>query len=165
VKETPQQYVTRILGHLQISDPLAVLEATPARLRKAVEGRSAESLRRRPQPERWSVTEIVMHLAEGELVIGYRVRTILEQNGVAIAAFDQDAWAQRYGGVQLEPALEMHRALRQANLALYRSLSAEQWERYGMHSERGKETIRQIATLAAGHDLNHLKQIDEMLAA
>ena len=164
MNETPQQYIRRIQGHLGSDDPLAVLEATADRLAKALEGKSNDALRRRPSSERWSVAEIVMHLAEAELVIGYRVRLILEKNAVAIQAFDQDVWARRYRDAQIKPALDMHRGLRQANLALYRSLSPEQWEQYGMHSERGKESIRQIVGLAAGHDLNHLKQIEEILA-
>jgi len=163
VNETPQQYIQRIQGYLDGGDPLVVLEATSERLVKAVEG-SNDRLQRRPSSDRWSVAEIVMHLAEAELVISYRVRIILEKNGVPIQAFDQDVWARRYRDAQIKPALDMHRGLRQANLALYRSLSPEQWEQYGMHSERGKETIRQIVTLAAGHDLNHLKQVEEILA-
>jgi len=164
VNETPQQYMQRIQGHLAGADPLVVLEATADRLARVVQGKSSDILHRRPSPERWSVAEIVMHLAEAELVIAYRVRIILEKNGVPIPAFDQDVWARRYRDAQIKPALEMHRGLRQANLALYRSFSPEQWEQYGMHSERGKESIRKIVNLAAGNDLNHMKQIEEILA-
>jgi hypothetical protein len=53
--------------------------------------------------------------------------------------------------------------LREGNLALLRSLDPEQWQHYGMHSERGRETIEHIARMFAGHDLNHLQQIEKIL--
>ena len=61
-------------------------------------------------------------------------------------------------------SLEQFRVLREANLALLESLEPEQWKQYGLHSERGQESIEQIVRMFAGHDLNHVKQIEEILA-
>jgi hypothetical protein len=94
------------------------------------------------------------------MVISVRVRLVVGNKGIAIQGFDQDAWATRYDKADLDLSLSAFRALRQANVAFYRSLTQEQWEHYGMHSERGKETARRIVELCAGHDLNHLKQLD-----
>lgn len=161
--ETPEQYKQRIRTHLVGKDPLAVLEATPERLVGLVQGKPEVLLRKRPTPEKWSVVEVLAHLAEVELVIGFRVRLMLGSSGVTIQGFDQDAWATRYSEYPLAEALEMQRVVRAANLALYRSLSAEQWEYFGMHTERGKETVRDLMQLHAGHDLNHLEQIEKMV--
>ena len=162
--ETPQQYISRMLGNLQDQDPLVILESTPSRLTALIAGKSEYQVHRRPAPEKWSAAEITVHLAEVEMMIGCRIRLILGANGTAIQAFDQDAWAVRYAGMPIEPALEMFRVLRSANLALLRSLSPAQWEQFGMHAERGKETLRHISRLAAGHDLNHLAQVQALLA-
>ena len=96
------------------------------------------------------------------MVVGVRVRLVVGTNGIAIQGFDQDAWAARYQDADLDVALDAFRALRAANLSFYRSLSPELWERYGMHSERGKETAGRIVALCAGHDLNHLAQLTSM---
>jgi uncharacterized damage-inducible protein DinB len=166
MKETPAQYMARILSNLEGKEPLPVLEATPSTLSRLVAGRSDELLRRQPAPGRWSATEIVAHLADVEMVIGWRVRLILGAPGTPLQPFDQDSWAaaEKYNDVPLALALEAHRGLRALNLRLFRSLSPEQWEFFGMHGERGKESIRKIVNHLAGHDINHLRQIEAIVA-
>jgi hypothetical protein len=105
-------------------------------------------------------------LSDVEIVLGYRVRTILgADDGIAIQGFDQDSWqtALNYNSRSIEDALSAFEAARKNNVALYRSLSEAQWNKYGLHSERGKETVRDIVVLAAGHDVNHLQQIEKIL--
>jgi uncharacterized damage-inducible protein DinB len=162
MKETPQQYIRRILGYQQGRSPFAVQRATPARLERLLRGLSRAQLRRRPAPGKWSINEIVAHLADTELVGGYRLRMILSKNGTPIQAFDQDVWARigNYNRVDSRMALEMFRALRAANLRLIRSLGPKQLRYYGMHAERGKESVMRLIRLYAGHDLNHLRQIE-----
>jgi|SRR5271165_2625017 len=160
--ETPQQYISRMLAQLEGRDPLVILESTPAELAALIAGRPESELRRQPAPGKWSVAEIAVHLAEVEIVLGYRLRIIIGATGTPIQAFDQDAWAVRYPGMPIEPALEMFTVLRSANVALLRSLNPAQWEQFGMHAERGKETIRHISRLMAGHDLNHLSQVQAL---
>jgi hypothetical protein len=158
--EAVQDYVQRILTTLGGKDPVEVLAATPARLTAVLAKFSPAQLRKRPAPAKWSPAEIVIHLSEVEIAVGWRTRLVVGQNGVPIQGFDQDAWATRYATADLDTALAVFHALRTANLALYRSLTPEQWEHYGMHSERGKETARRIVEMSAGHDLNHLKQLE-----
>lgn len=98
------------------------------------------------------------------MVIGVRVRLVVGMNGIAIQGFDQDAWATRYTKADFDTCLASFKALRAANLDFYRSLSDEEWEHYGMHSERGRETARRIVQLCAGHDINHLRQLETMPA-
>lgn len=157
--ETSQQYVQRILATLGTQDAVDVLSHGPENLENALAKFSPADLRKSPAAGKWSPAEIAIHLAEVEMVVSVRVRLVIGQNGIAIQGFDQDAWATRYDKADLDRSLQAFRALRQANVVFYRSLTPQQWEQYGMHSERGKETARRIVELCAGHDLNHLKQL------
>ncbi|MGH9670116.1 MAG: DinB family protein [Terriglobales bacterium] len=162
--ETVQQYIRRIRGYVAGKEPLRVQQATPGRIRKLVRRLTPRQLKRRPAPGKWSITEILAHLAEVELVGGYRIRMILSSPGTPIQAFDQDVWAKvgRYRELDARHSLEMFRVLREHNLALLRSLKPRQWRQYGMHQERGKESVARIAEMFAGHDLNHLRQIEKL---
>ena len=164
MKETAKQYTERMLAHLGARSPLAVQRATPGRLARLVRGLSRTQLRRRPGPGRWSINEIAAHLAETEIVLGYRIRAILAMNGTPIQSTEQDVWARTGRYQQRDPreSLALLRTLREANLALIRSLSPREMGRYGMHSERGKESIAHIVRIYAGHDVNHLAQIERI---
>jgi hypothetical protein len=165
MKETVQQYMDRISGYAKGKQPLKVQAATAKTLERLIEGVSPATLRKRPTPEKWSVSEILAHLSETEIVGGFRMRMILGAPGTPIAAFDQDSWVKSGHYEKRDPrkSLELFRAVREANLALLKSLTREQWQDYGMHAERGKETIERIVLMFAGHDLNHLKQIEAIL--
>jgi len=164
MKETVKQYISRIRGYVGGKDPLRVQAATPGRIRKLVRGLPARKLKRRPAPGKWSIAEILAHLADAELVGGNRIRTILGAPGAKIQAFDQDDWARamRYREQDARQSLETFCVLRERNLALLRSLTPRQWKQYGMHQERGKETVARVVEMFAGHDLNHLKQIERL---
>ena len=164
MKETAQQYVKRILSHVDGKDPLKIQKSTPKKLAKAIKPLSKKQMRRRPAPGKWSVAEIFAHLVDTELVASWRLRLILASNGTPIQGFDQDAWAQtfRYQDRDPKEALKVFRVLRENNLYMLKSVPRKLWENHGMHSERGKETVAQIARLYAGHDLNHLEQIERI---
>jgi len=167
MNETPQQYTQRMLGNVQGQDPLKVQAATSKKLDRLIKGVSAAKLRRRPEPQKWSVAEILAHLADVEIVIGWRLRSILGAPGTAIQAFDQDSWVEALHYEKRDPRLSVAqmRVARDANLALLKSLTPEQWKHFGMHSERGQESIEHIVRMIAGHDLNHMQQIERILAA
>lgn len=165
MSETPQQYMQRILGHTQGQDPIKLQSATPKKLARLVKGVSTAKLRKRPAPDKWSVAEILVHLADVEIVVGWRMRSILGAPGTPIQAFDQNAWvtAGHYQKRDPRKALAQHRVAREANLDLLKSLTPDQWKQFGMHSERGQESIEHIVRMLAGHDLNHLQQIERIL--
>jgi hypothetical protein len=167
MNETPQRYIQRMLGNLEGQDALKVQAATPKKLDRLTKGISPAKLRKRPAPDKWSVGEILAHLGDTEIVVGWRMRSILGAPGTPIQAFDQDAWATalHYGKRDARNALEQFRAVREANLALLKSLAPEQWKQFGMHAERGEETIAHITRMMAGHDINHSRQIAAILAA
>jgi len=164
--ETPQQYILRILSNLEGRDPLKVQAATPAKLERLIQGKTAARLRKRPAPGKWSVGEILAHLADTELVCGWRMRQTLGAPGTLLQAYDQDSWAAACHYDRHEPAksLETFRALREANLALLKVLAPDQWKLYGIHAERGPETIEHVVRMVAGHDLNHIKQVELLIA-
>jgi uncharacterized damage-inducible protein DinB len=166
MQETPQQYTQRILGNVAGQEPLKVQAATPKKLERFLAKASAAKLRKRPAPDKWSIGEILAHLADAEIVIAWRVRSILGAPGTAIQAFDQESWvvAGHYDKRNPSESVAQFGAVRDANLALYKSLTAEQWKQYGIHSERGQESVEHIVHMMAGHDLNHLKQIEAILA-
>ena len=165
--ESQAQYKARILRHVAGREPLSLLAAAPAKLEALLAAVPPALCARRPSPAKWSVQEIVAHLADDELVGAYRIRLILADPGTAIQAFDQDRWSEtgRYADTDPRRALALFRALREANLALWHRLSPAEWERAGVHAERGLESIRDIATYYAGHDLNHFAQIEAILAS
>jgi len=163
--ETPHQYTQRILHYVDGREPIAVQAATAATLAQLMAAVSAADLRKRPAPDRWSVGEIAAHLADAEIVIGYRLRLILGSPGTSIVAYDQDRWltSGHYDCRDPQKSVELFRVLRDANLALLESLDPGQWQHYGVHSERGQESIEDVVRLTAGHDLNHLRQIEQIV--
>jgi hypothetical protein len=166
MNETPQQYTQRVVGYIEGKQPLAVQAATAKQLDRLIKGVPTSKLRKRPAPDKWSVSEIVAHLADAEIVGGFRMRLILGAPGTPVAAFDQDSWVVSGHYEKRDPrkSVEQFRVVREANLSLLKSLKPEQWKHYGLHSERGQETIEHIVRMFAGHDLNHLQQIERILA-
>jgi hypothetical protein len=160
--ETVEQYIQRILGHVEGKDAMHVQHSTAIRIKKAIQGLTAKQLKWKPEPGKWSIAEIMAHLADAEIVASWRFRSIIGQNGVSIQAFDQDAWARvfDYPNRDANLSLEVFRVLRENNMAMLKSLPRETWENYGMHQERGKETVAHLTRMFAGHDTNHALQIE-----
>jgi uncharacterized damage-inducible protein DinB len=123
------------------------------------------ALRQPPAPGKWSAVTVLAHLAEAELSASWRYRQMLEHPGVALASFDQEEWARRCDYESWDPheAIEMFRLLREANLRLLAGLTAEEWQRYGVHSERGRFTVAELALHMVGHDSRHIEQIRRTL--
>lgn len=165
--ETGAAYVSRLLALLGERDPLEVQEELVDWLREAVAGLEDPVLRRPEGPGKWSILEVVRHLADTELVYRYRMRMIVAEPGSPIPAYDQDRWAGglRYNEADLEGALRELAALRRANLDWLRGLSDEELDREGVHEERGPESVRRIVALLAAHDLVHRGQIERIKAA
>jgi uncharacterized damage-inducible protein DinB len=166
MQETVEQYKQRIMGYLGEQDPVRVQSKTAGKIERLVRKVPAARLRKRPAPGKWSVAEILAHLADGEIVTGYRMRTILGAPGTPIAAYDQDKWAEAENYAKHDPkmSLRVFATLREANLTLVKSLRPEQRRHFGVHAERGEESIERIVQMMAGHDINHLRQIEAILA-
>ena len=166
MKETPQQYTERILGFMRGKEPLEVQRETANTLGRLIKPLGKKQLSQRPEPGKWSITEILAHLADSEIVLSWRMRLVVCQNGTPIQATDQDVWSQTldYAGQHPKVSLETFRVLRKNNLRMLEALPKDLWENYGVHSERGKETLAHIVRMYAGHDINHIQQIERILA-
>lgn len=164
MQETPQQYTQRILGLLSGEEPLDVQRETANNLAKLIKPLNKKQLSQRPAPGKWSITEILAHLADGEIVLSWRMRLVICQSGAAMQASDQDVWSQTldYAGQDPKVSLETFRLLRENNLRMLGALPKNVWENYGMHSEHGKQTLARIVRMHAGHDLNHLAQVEKI---
>lgn len=160
-------YVRALLELLGSRDPLEVLAELHPWLSNRVHGVPDPVLRRPERPGKWSVIEVIQHLADSDLVAGFRTRMILTEDQPSLQGYDQDRWASelQYRHVSLGQAVEQLRALRTANLHLWRGLNPVQLKQVGMHSERGPESMEHILRLMAGHDLVHRRQIDRILSS
>jgi DinB superfamily len=161
------EYVRALLQLLGPRDPFEVMEEQLPWLEARLRPMADTALRKPEAPGKWSVIAVVQHLADTELVIGFRGRMVLSEDRPVLQGYDQDRWATtgRYHAAQLDAALGQLRGLRTTNLRLWRSLRPDELERVGIHSERGEESIIHMLRLAGGHDLVHRRQIERILAA
>jgi len=165
MQETAQQYIERTLGYVEGQDAIKLQRTTAAKLKKTIQGLTPAQLKWRPEPAKWSIAEILAHLADVEIVASWRMRSVIGENGITIQPFDQDAWASAfdYQKRDAKRSLEIFRVLRENNLAMLKEVPPQSWENYGMHLERGKETIAHLTRMFAGHDTNHLLQIERIV--
>jgi hypothetical protein len=165
MQETAQQYIQRILGYVEGQDAIKVQRATVGKLKKLMRGLSAKQLKWKPDPVKWSIAEIVAHLADTEIAASWRMRSVIGENVVTTQPFDQDAWASvfQYGKRDVRRSLETFRVLRENNLAMLKEIPRKTWDNYGMHLERGKETVAHMTRMFAGHDTNHILQIERIV--
>jgi hypothetical protein len=147
-------------------DPLAVATATPGKIVALIRGLTPRQLAQRPAPGKWSIGEIISHLADTEMVMGCRARWIAFEDHPTLVPFDQEKWAAGRAREKepLAETLERFRLLRQSQIRLFRRASTKDFRRTGFHPERGVVSLQvQLETLA-GHDLNHLAQIQRIAA-
>jgi hypothetical protein len=155
-------YRARLLGLLGDRNPLESLEATAKRVEAVARRLGDAGLSRSYGPGKWTGKQILAHLADAEVGIGFRTRQVLAQDNHTIQPFDESAWARRYTNVDVEAALRSFLALRRWNLSLFRGLGADELAREAVHPERGPEKLGTIVRLLAGHDLNHLAQLEQL---
>lgn len=141
---------------------LTSLGSTESKLRSLTEDLAPAIARGRPSPGKWGIPEILGHLTDAELVTSFRLRQILTTpDGTPVASYDQDAWVEleNYASVPVEKILAKFQILRNGNLALLHRLNDEQCLRYGIHAERGRESVMDLMNVIAGHDVHHMEQI------
>lgn len=164
--ESPEQYQSRLDSYVAGTDPIEMQRAAPDLLAALIEGVPEAALNRQPAAGKWSIRAILAHLAEDELASSWRYRQMIEHNGTPLPGFDQDEWA-RLGSYELWPAseaLSLFRLLREANLRMFAVLTPEEWRRHGIHAERGRITVEDLARHMAAHDVNHILQVKRCLA-
>jgi hypothetical protein len=164
--ETSEQYVARLRSYVDGQDPVRTQRDSLSKIVKLVEKADEASAKKRPVPDKWSLLEQVAHLAECEIANSWRYRQILEHSGSDLHGFDQDVWAKLsdYNSWRLRDAVETFRLLRENNLRMLERVSAEDWNKFGNHLERGRLTLRELAVLISGHDVNHVMQMQKLVA-
>lgn len=160
------EYISAVLNLLGSRDPYRVLQATPGTLNDLVAELSDEQLAKPEREGKWSIRQVLRHLADSEIVWAYRLRLVWSQDRPRLMGYDQDAWAERLRYSDSDPAesLTEFAVLRKANLKLLASASDADLERAGVHVERGEESVAHMVRLYAGHDLLHLRQIERIRA-
>jgi hypothetical protein len=144
--------------------PLTIMRETPAAIDRLLAAIGPAAIDRSPAPGKWSPREIVAHLADTELVFSVRIRHALAEPAHVIQPFDQDDWATRYAAYDAPTAAASFAAIRRWNVALVSRLTEADLARPLTHPERGAMTLRTIVETMAGHDGNHLRQLEAIAA-
>ena len=147
-------------SHIGDHAPLDVISDTPRRVAQLVETIGPARLEVSPAPGKWSVRHIISHLADAEIVFSFRLKQTLAEDHHVIQPFDQDLWAKSYPSCDTRLALAALSAVRAWNLVLIQSVKPADLSKPVTHPERGTMTFQTIVETMAGHDRNHIKQIE-----
>jgi len=151
--------------HLGNEDPIPVLLTTVSRLRTLTAPLPQKRIDATPSSRKWSIREIVAHLADCELVFAFRLRQTLAEENTILQPFDQESWAQRYNAYEFADALAMFATARNWNIKLLSTVSKTDQQRPATHPERGTMTFQTLLETMAGHDINHLEQVERIASA
>ena len=146
-------------------DPFQVIEETPGRLAALLETLGPQGVERSLAPGKWSVREILCHLADCELVFAFRLRQALAETDHVIQPFDQEKWAATYAAFDAHAALAVYGTVRDWNVKLMQSVAPEALSKRVTHPERGEMTFQTLIETMAGHDLNHQRQIETIVGS
>ena len=139
---------------------MEVISSTSGQLTELVSELGTAGMERSPAPGKWNTRLILCHLADVELVFALRLRQSVAEPHHAIQPFDQDTWAKNYSAYDPLMALAVFCTTRKWNLAFLETVSASDHGKMLTHPERGTMTFRALLETIAGHDLNHLSQIE-----
>ncbi|MFQ5603767.1 MAG: DinB family protein [bacterium] len=143
---------------------LSVYAAAPERLRQAVEGLTESELKMRPVPDKWCIQELVIHLADAEIMGAARIKQTYAEPGCTFSVYDQDAWAKALNYRELNSKsfysyLILFDSVRLNNSKLFQQANSEDWQKSGCHPEWGLLTLRNLLEMYADHGERHLSQI------
>ena len=147
-------------GYLGDSTPNDVIAETPKRISQLIEQIGPDGLGRSYAPGKWTAREIVCHLADVEIAFAFRLRQTLAERHHVVQTFDQDAWAKNYGSITAVEAANTFAALRHWNILLIKAAGTEALAKPLRHPERGAMTFETLVQIMAGHDRNHLAQLE-----
>jgi len=143
-------------------DAQEVISDTPARLGAIFRELGPAGIEKSPAPGTWNAREIFSHLADCEIAFAFRLRQTLAEENHVIQPFDQEKWAAVYAAYDGPSALAVFSAVRRWNLALIKGSQPQDHTKAVPHPERGPMTFGTIVETMAGHDLNHLQQLERI---
>jgi hypothetical protein len=158
---SPTTPYTKELGD---RDPVSALRETPDRIRALAGQWSPAQFERTYAPGKWTGRQILIHLAQTELALGNRARMAISTPNYVAQSFDQDQWIARDGSLSGREALDVFLALGAMNRALFGSLTPAERAIALSHPEYGALTVDWIIHQMAGHQIHHLKQLDDIAA-
>ncbi|HEY7096721.1 MAG TPA: DinB family protein [Terriglobales bacterium] len=144
---------------------LDVAEKSPKQIAGAVSGLPEKALKFKPSPDKWSILEILAHLADMEILYAYRLRQMLADENPVIAPINQDAWAAKLGYTESTPAelVALYGLNRHATLQLLRRIKPDDLEKGAFHPElKRKVNVSEIVQMMSRHGPNHLEQIEKL---
>jgi len=152
-------------SYLGSREAQTVIAETSGRLRELTGKLDPQTMDRSPAPGKWSPREVLCHLADCEMVFAVRLRQTLAQPHHVVQPFEQDDWAKQYSAFGADAALAVFSSVRQWNVTLIRNTPPESFAKPVSHPERGEMTFQTIVETMAGHDLNHIQQLEKIAAA
>lgn len=153
---TPNPYAV----DLGTRDALEAFSETPFKLKALVEGWTEAQFERSYAPGKWTMRQVLIHLAQTELALGTRARYALAEDGYASQNFSQDDWLSIDGNMDARTALDVYTTLRRMNVSMACGLTPAQRERTFTHPMYGQLTVEWVVEQMAGHDIHHLRQFE-----
>jgi DinB superfamily len=135
----------------------------PDRLRAAVDGLSEDEMQRPEREGKWSIAQVIAHLAQFEMIVALRIRIILTADTPPLIAFDQERWARDvYRGEPVSELIEQLAFIRGMNLKFLSRLTDDEWNRAGIHPQYDHNTIRELIERFERHQEKHLGQVERI---
>jgi hypothetical protein len=134
------------------------------KIENAIHGLSKEVLDREPQPGKWNIRQLVAHIADSDMVLALRMRSVAAEPGSPLKGFNQDKWAANLGykNMPVDQALALIRAVRTQTATMLRSLPESAWNHIGHHDERGDMSLKKLVEDASAHGESHAEQIGKI---
>jgi hypothetical protein len=153
-----EQYVSLVTG----DDIVGILIAQHKQTQTLFSGHSERDGNFRYAPDKWTVKEVIGHMADTERIFAYRAMRFARGDQTPLSGFEQEDYVRgaRFGARKLTDVVGEFADVRQASLALFRSLDEEAWLRRGV-ANGNPVTVLALAYLIAGHELHHRKILNE----
>ena len=132
-------------------------------VREAIQGADAGTISR-PGPEGWSIRDILVHLADAELIRSTRIRFILAEDEPLILPFDEGLWKRRLHYIWRSPeaSIALFDQLRFTMMEIIRQLDMKSWEKFGITPEGERLSVGELLIRGANHSDEHAAQISSL---
>lgn len=146
---------------------IAEYEKGYEKLQQAIDSLTEVELHFKPGPDKWSIHEIIVHLADAEMIGVHRMKRVLAETTPMLTLYDQDGWARSLSYSELDAGqyLQLFRLLRESMLPVLKRAEEADWQRIGIHEEAGPLTLSQLLQRYVNHVRDHLAQMERVRAA